>query len=50
MTPVLGGYRTHLTEEQLRGAPKYGGNEWDWEDRERGRQVYEYYGTPWREY
>jgi hypothetical protein len=46
----LGGYRTHLTEEQLRGAPKYAGNEWDWEDRDRGRQVYEYYGTPWREY
>jgi hypothetical protein len=46
----LGGYRTNLTEEQLRGAPKYGGNDWDWEDRERGRKVYEYYGTPWSGY
>jgi hypothetical protein len=46
----LGGYRTNLTEEQLRGAPKYGGNDWDWEERERGRTVYEYYGTPWSGY
>jgi PRC-barrel domain len=46
----LGGYRTNITEQQLQGAPKYAGNDWDWEDRERGRQVYEYYGTPWREY
>jgi hypothetical protein len=43
----LGGYRTNLTEEQLHGAPKYGGKDWDWEDRDRGRKVYEYYGTPW---
>ena len=47
---TLGGYRTNLTEQQLKGAPKYTGNNWDWEDRERGRKVYEYYGTPWREY
>jgi hypothetical protein len=46
----LGGYRTNLTEEQLRGAPKYSGNDWDWEDRERGRKVYEYYGMPYLEY
>ena len=43
----LGGYRTNITEQQLRGAPKYAGNNWDWEDRERGRKVYDYYGTPW---
>jgi hypothetical protein len=46
----LGGYRTNITEQQLKGAPKYAGNNWDWEDRARGRKVYEYYGTPWREY
>jgi len=48
--PSLGGYRLDITEEQLRGAPKYTGNSWDWDDRERGRKVYDYYGTPWREY
>jgi hypothetical protein len=43
----LGGYRTNITEQQLQGAPKYQGNSWDWDDRERGRKVYDYYGTPW---
>ena len=46
----LGGYRTNITEQQLKGAPKYQGNKWDWEDRERGRKVYEYYDTPWDAY
>ena len=46
----LGGYRTNITEEQLKGAPKYAGNSWDWDDRERGRKVYDYYGASWREY
>jgi hypothetical protein len=46
----LGGYRTDITEQQLKGAPKYESNKWDWEDRERGRKVYDYYGTPWSEY
>ena len=23
------------------------GDDWDWDDRERGRKVYDYYGTPW---
>jgi hypothetical protein len=46
----LGGYRTNITEQQLKGAPKYTGNDWDWEDRERGRKVHEYYGTSWTEY
>jgi hypothetical protein len=43
----LGGYRTNITEEQLKGAPKFSGTSWDWEDRERGRQVYDYYGASW---
>jgi len=46
----LGGYRTNITEEQLQGAPKYSGTSWDWEDRARGRQVYDYYGASWRDY
>ena len=46
----LGGYRTNLTEAQLKGAPKYAGTHWDWDDRARGRQVYDYYGATWREY
>ena len=43
----LGGYRLNITEEQLKHAPKYAGDNWDWENRERGRGVYDYYGTPW---
>jgi sporulation protein YlmC with PRC-barrel domain len=46
----LGGYRLNITEEQLKSAPKYTGESWDWEDRERGRKVYEYYGMPYLEY
>ena len=46
----LGGYRLDITEEQLTGAPKYTGESWDWNDRERGRKVYDYYGATWREY
>lgn len=43
----LGGYRTKISRDQFEGAPKYSGDDWDWEDRSRGRQVYEYYGAPW---
>src|SRR6516225_7859835 len=43
----LGGYRTRITIDQLEGAPKYGRNtDWDWNDRARDRQVYDYYNTP----
>jgi PRC-barrel domain len=32
----LGGYRVGVTEDQLKGAPKYNRNtEWDWSDRSR---------------
>lgn len=35
----LGGYEVNITEEQLRGAPKYGSSEnWDWADRDRARR------------
>ena len=47
----LGGYRTAVTEDQLQRAPKYTETEdWDWEDRARGKAVYDYYHTPWAPY
>ena len=46
----LGGYRLNITEAQLKSAPKYSGESWDWEDRTRGRKVYDYYGATWRNY
>jgi hypothetical protein len=43
----LGGYRTALTEQKLKGAPKYSkAQSWDWADRSKDRQVYEYYNMP----
>ena len=43
----LGGYVTGVTEQQLRGAPKYGNdNEWNWGDVGRTRAVNDYYGVP----
>ncbi|HWW49918.1 MAG TPA: PRC-barrel domain-containing protein [Xanthobacteraceae bacterium] len=43
----LGGYQVAITENQLETAPKYTGSSWDWEDRERARQVNEYYSSTW---
>jgi PRC-barrel domain len=41
----VGGYRTNVTEEQLRGAPRYSNeNEWNWTDVNRTRTVNDYYG------
>ena len=43
----LGGYITGVTEQQLRGAPKFGNdNEWNWGDTARTRAVNAYYGVP----
>jgi hypothetical protein len=43
----LGGYRTNLTEAQLKGAPKYNrATDWDWNNRENDRKVHDYYKTP----
>jgi hypothetical protein len=43
----LGGYRVGITEDQLKGAPKYNRDrEWDWSDRANDRRVYDYYSTP----
>jgi len=42
----LGGYELNITDQELKGAPKYDpAHEWDW-DREQSRQVYEYYKVP----
>jgi hypothetical protein len=42
----LGGYRTDITEQQLRGAPKRDPND-DWSDRGRERQLHDYYKAPY---
>jgi hypothetical protein len=43
----LGGYRTNVTEAQLKGAPKYDrSKEWDWSDRANDRKVHDYYKAP----
>ena len=44
----LGGYRTDIMEEQLRGAPTfYRGSDYDWSDRERERELHDYWRTPY---
>ena len=46
MAERLGGYEVNISEEQLRGAPKFSEDEdWDWSDRERARRISDYYGT-----
>ena len=43
----LGGYEVNISEQQLKGAPNYANdNDWDWEDRKRAQQVYDYYRVP----
>ena len=43
----IGGYRTGITEEQLRGAPKYrNDNDWNWGDVGTTRALNDYYGVP----
>jgi PRC-barrel domain len=42
----LGGYRTAVSPDKLKGAPKYGNdNAWDWNDTTRTRAVNDYYGV-----
>jgi hypothetical protein len=44
---ALGGYRVGVTEDQLKGAPKFNrSTDWDWSDRARDQTVYGYYHTP----
>jgi PRC-barrel domain len=44
----LGGYRTDITEEQLRGAPAFSRDRnYDWLDRQRERDLHDYYRAPY---
>jgi hypothetical protein len=45
----LGGYRTDIKEEQLRGAPTFyrDRDDYDWSDRERERELHDYWKTPY---
>jgi sporulation protein YlmC with PRC-barrel domain len=44
----LGGFRTDVTEEQLRGAPTfYRDRDFDWSDRKRERELHDYWNTPY---
>ena len=45
----LGGYEVNISDEELRGAPKYGQSEWNW-DRKQNQAIYDYYKLPpyWR--
>src|SRR5215213_2263978 len=43
----LGGYEVNITDEQLKGAPKFTQSEsWDWGDRSRHEKVHDYYRVP----
>ena len=42
----LGGYEVNVSEQQLKGAPKYSKHEsWDWSDRSRDKLISDYYGV-----
>ena len=42
----LGGFRTDITEQQLRGAPAFSRDtNYDWSDRNRERELHDYYGS-----
>jgi sporulation protein YlmC with PRC-barrel domain len=44
----LGGYRTDITERQLSGAPAYSRDrDYDWTDRNRDRELHDYWRAPY---
>lgn len=44
---TLGGYKTGISEELLKGAPHYSKHEaWDWSSGEGGKTIDEYYKMP----
>ena len=46
--PDLGGYRTDITQDQLRSAPAFSRDRsYDWSDRKRERELHDYYRTPY---
>jgi hypothetical protein len=45
---ALGGYRTDITEDQLRKAPAFSRDRnYDWSDRERERELHDYWRSPY---
>ena len=43
----LGGYLVDITEDQLRGAPKFSrSTDWDWSNRTNDQRVHKYYNEP----
>jgi PRC-barrel domain len=46
--PDLGGYRTDITEDQLKGAPAFSRDAgYDWSDRKREQELHDHYRTPY---
>jgi len=44
----LGGYRTDITDEQVRGAPSfYREGDYEWRDRVRERELHDYWRVPY---
>ena len=44
----LGGYRTDITEEQLRRAPAFSrDSNFDWSDRSREKELHDFYSSPY---
>jgi hypothetical protein len=44
----LGGYRTDITESQLKGAPSFARDrDYDWSDRTRERELHDYWDAPY---
>jgi len=41
----LGGYQVEVTDDQLKGAPKYARDGWDFGDRAKEAALLDYYGT-----
>ena len=44
----LGGFRSDITEDQIRGAPNfYRDRDYDWSDRQRERELHDYWKAPY---
>jgi sporulation protein YlmC with PRC-barrel domain len=44
----LGGFKTDIAEDQIRGAPSfYRERDYDWSDRQRERELHDYWNTPY---
>jgi hypothetical protein len=42
----LAGYKVDISDEQLKGAPKFARNNWDFGDRTQEMALFDYYGMP----